>query len=246
MTRSGVLRAAVFAAFAAPLLGCGILPPLPSPLPSEWIPEVTPSPIDQDLLDSPFGFTPEERSAVRIRNLACEEYATGSGFILDEHTIVTNKHVVSDYTELEVLLSDGTDISVTSASVATIGDLALLTTVESLSPAVTLRSNPTVGEDITVVGYPEGLELTVTEGEVRGIVEDNLDNAEYIFATSAMVKPGSSGSAAFDNKGEVVGVMYAADEETGESYLIPVSILWDVIYYEKFRTELVPDCPTYE
>ena len=86
---------------------------------------------------------------MRIRNVTCGGVYTGSGFILDEHTIVTNHHVVANRGRLEVTLSDGTDIAVTGSTVATNADVATITTVETLSPAAILSDRPaeTEGHD---------------------------------------------------------------------------------------------------
>jgi S1-C subfamily serine protease len=221
--------------------GCGIVPTPPEGVPADWIPDVSPSPLDPDLVDSEFGFTPGEASAVRMRNNGCDDFSTGSGFVLDEHTIVTNKHVVSGYAELEISLSDGTTIDVASAEVATIGDLALVTTAESLDHAVTLGVDPELVDEVVVVGYPDGLQLTTSTGRVIDEVEDSLDNAETIFETTAAGEPGSSGSAVYGADGTVVGVLYAGDD-FGNSFIVPVSILRRMIDDATVRQTIDPAC----
>ena len=124
------------------LAGCGVLPPLPDPVPSDIVPT---SPVDLspaaggDAL-SPDGFDAVERMAVRIRNVGCEELSTGSGFAIDEHTLITNKHVVSDSKDLEVSTYDGHDITVgaTSPRLAFSGSRV----VPMTSPSVTVSSPP--------------------------------------------------------------------------------------------------------
>src|SRR5690606_14588897 len=81
---------------------------------------------------SPDGFDAVERMAVRIRNVGCEELSTGSGFAVDEHTLITNKHVVADSKELEVSTYDGHDITVGATSTAGLADLAVVRTTDPL------------------------------------------------------------------------------------------------------------------
>jgi S1-C subfamily serine protease len=208
------------------LTGCSALPVAPSELPEEWVPSISPSPLPSEQSDSPLGYSLGEQAAVRIRNVTCDGLYTGSGFILDEHTIVTNHHVVENPGRLEVTLSDGTDVSVTGSTYATNADVAIITTSESLSPSVTLADlSATRGDSITVVGYPDGDALVVSSGTIESLEDDTLDNASFVFSTTAEAAPGSSGSAVYDADGEVMGVLYAGDEEGGVTYVIPVVLL---------------------
>jgi S1-C subfamily serine protease len=212
--------------------GCGVLPPLPEPVPSDIVP-TTPADLSPaaggDAL-SPDGFDAVERMAVRIRNVGCEELSTGSGFAIDEHTLITNKHVVADSKDLEVSTYDGHDITVGATSTAGLADLAVVRTTDPLPSHPELaKADPEPGDHVTVVGYPAGGELTVTEGEVKGSTRDPLNaNLGEVLLTDAPVEPGSSGSAALDDKGRVIGVVYA---KTGDdnSLLVPLSTLQEML-----------------
>ncbi len=79
------------------------------------------------------------------------------------------------------------------------------------------------------MGYPEGGALTVTEGTVIGEATDPLHaNLGRVLVTDAPVEPGSSGSAALDPAGRVVGVVYAKTSD-GRSLLVPLSTLRQVL-----------------
>lgn len=224
------VRIVVLLATTLLIAGCGVLPGTPEPAPTDWIPSVSPSAISEGLLDSPLGFTPGERAAVRVRNDSCDELATGSGFVLDDHTIITNQHVVEDYGTLEVTTSDGRDVEVASVTTTTLADVAIITTVDALDwSAVLAGDDPGIGDDITVIGYPLGLELRSTTGMVVSREADSLDNADHVFITTALSEPGSSGSAAYNAAGEVFGVLYAGEDETKRSIIIPVSILRQIL-----------------
>jgi len=216
---------------AVPLLaalvgGCGVLPELPEPMPSSVVPSFAQQaePVGSENL-SPDGFDAVKRMAVRIRNVGCSSLSTGSGFALDDRTLITNKHVVEGSKSLQVLTYDGRDIKVETASAAGLADLAIVRTSDDLPSAPTLAAaDPVQGEAVTVVGYPEGGQLTVTQGTVVGTTTDPLhSNLGEVLVTDAQVEPGSSGSAALNADGEVIGVVYA--KSSNASLLVPVSTL---------------------
>ncbi|ACZ30344.1 peptidase S1 and S6 chymotrypsin/Hap [Xylanimonas cellulosilytica DSM 15894] len=232
-------RALLAAAAIAALAGCGTVPPfpgLPSAEPSavvasDLVPEAArqaaPSlaPSDAAAL-SPDGFDAVQRMAVRIRNIGCGELSTGSGFAIDANTLITNRHVVADAATLQVSTYDGRDVEVATASTAGLADLAVVRTEDALPSAPELgEEDPVLGERVTVVGYPEGGALTITQGTVIGTRSDPLnENLGEVLVTDARVEPGSSGSAALDDSGRVVGVVYAKTDD-GRSLLVPVSTL---------------------
>ncbi len=85
------------------------------------------------------------------------------------------------------------------------------------------------GDVVTVVGYPQGGSLTVTQGQVIGVTTDPINaNLGEVLVTDAPVEPGSSGSAVLDAQGRVVGVVYAKSA-SGQSYIVPVSTLTAVL-----------------
>ncbi len=234
--RHGLRRAAPALLLAAALAGCGVLPALPPPVPDDVVPtrvaRTAPAPLSADGTEglSPDGFDAVQRMAVRIRNVGCDGLSTGSGFAVDEHTLVTNRHVVADSEALEVSTYDGRDLEVSAAGSASLADLALVRTADPLPSYPTLADgDPRPGDDVTVVGYPEGGELTITAGTVIGPTTDPLhENLGEVLLTDAPVEPGSSGSAALDAKGRVIGVVYAKTSD-GRSLLVPLSTLERVL-----------------
>ncbi|MBO3087425.1 S1C family serine protease [Cellulomonas dongxiuzhuiae] len=210
------------------LAGCAYLPAPPPPVPTSVVPSAAPAPSATagGTQLSPDGFDAAQRMAVRIRNIGCGALSTGSGFALDEHTLVTNRHVVADSAELQLSTYDGRDVGAEAASTAGLADLAVVRTVDALPAAPVLAdADPQVGDAVTVVGYPLGRRLTVTDGSVVGAVTDPLHaNLGEVLVTDAPVEPGSSGSAALDAQGRVIGVVYAKNAD-GMSFLVPVSTL---------------------
>ncbi|WP_125775331.1 S1 family peptidase [Antribacter gilvus] len=211
--------------------GCGVLPELPDPVPLDIVPTLAPSLSAEDSANlSPDGFDAVQRMAVRIRNVGCTSLSTGSGFAVDEYTLITNKHVVADSDQLQVSTYDGRDIAVGTAATAALADLAVVRTRDPLPSYPELAGgDPVAGDPVTVVGYPEGGALTVTTGTVIGTAHDPLNaNLGEVLVTDAPVEPGSSGSAALDQAGRVIGVVYAKTAD-GQSLLVPLSTLQQML-----------------
>ncbi|ADG74517.1 peptidase S1 and S6 chymotrypsin/Hap [Cellulomonas flavigena DSM 20109] len=208
--------------------GCAWLPEPPPPVPTSVVPSVAAAPplAAAGTQLSPDGFDAAQRMAVRIRNIGCGGLSTGSGFALDEHTLVTNRHVVADSAELQLSTYDGRELAAEATSTAGLADLAVVRTVDPLPAAPQLAdADPQVGDAVTVVGYPLGRQLTVTDGRIMGAVTDPLHaNLGEVLVTDAPVEPGSSGSAALDAEGRVIGVVYAKNADD-MSFLVPVSTL---------------------
>ena len=230
MSRPGhrAVRGALSAAGAAVVLaGCALVPAMPGPTPTDLVPSEIPRAVPSTTGNlSPDGFDAAQRMAVRIRNVGCGSVSTGSGFAVDERTLITNRHVVADSAELQLSTYDGRDITATTASTAELADLAIVRTTDELPAVPELAADdPRPGDDVTVVGYPQGGRLTVTSGRVIGVTTDPLnENLGEVLVTDAPVEPGSSGSAVLDAEGRVAGVVYAKNT-ADQSFIVPVSTL---------------------
>jgi S1-C subfamily serine protease len=238
-------RRAIIAACAAAgiLAGCAAIPDAPSPLPSDYVPSVSVEDIEKPGNLGPDGFSAAQRMTVRVRNVGCDDLRTGTGFAYDAHTLITNRHVVEDTRKLEVTTYDGRTVSVTAASVAAVADLAIITTEESIGAgAVLAQEDPIEGDAITVVGYPNGRKLTTVSGVVLGTTGDPLGAAlGQVLATTAPVEPGSSGSPVLNERGEVVGVIYAKNEAE-QSFMVPVSLLRTLLEAEQLLVPQQQSC----
>ncbi|RPF22011.1 S1 family peptidase [Myceligenerans xiligouense] len=244
MRRGGGRVAALTALIAVATAGCGVLPALPEPVPSEIVPSRVSGlePAEGSDTISPDGFDAVQRMAVRVRNVGCDELSTGSGFAIDEHTLITNKHVVADSDNLQVSTYDGRDIDVGTAATAGLADLAIVRTRDALpSSPVLAEADPRQGDDVTIVGYPSGGELTISAGSVIGSTRDPLNaNLGEVLVTDAKVEPGSSGSAALDSRGRVIGVVYAKTADD-DSLLVPISTVRDMLA-DAAAFQNVPTC----
>lgn len=236
-TRSRGLPAAVALAVAAAaaVAGCGALPPLPGPEPTDLVPSAVPGAAPSATGNlSPDGFDAAQRMAVRIRNVGCSSLSTGSGFAIDATTLITNRHVVAKSANLQLSTYDGRDIAATAASTAALADLAIVRTVDKLPAFPELaKADPKPGDAVSIVGYPQGGQLTVTTGHVIGATTDPLnENLGQVLVADAPVEPGSSGSAVLDTDGRVIGVVYAKNSEN-MSFILPVSTLRTMLADQK-------------
>ncbi len=227
MSRARLLVGLTAATCAGVLAACGTLPPRPDPVPTslDAVQRRDQAPSSAGAL-SPDGFDAAQRMAVRIRNVGCGSLSTGSGFAIDDHTLVTNRHVVADSAALEISTYDGRDVRAQTASTAALADLAFVRTVDPLPAYGGLAPlDPVPGASVTVVGYPRGSRLTMTTGSVIGATTDPLhENLGEVLVTDAQVDLGSSGSPVLDAEGRVVGVVYAKGQD-GASFVVPVSTL---------------------
>jgi len=222
------------------LSACGVLPPMPGPLP-ELPATAAPSPSVPTAARhlSPDGFDVAERISVRVRSLGCFSLSTGSGFAVGPTTLVTNRHVVAEAAELALSTYDGRELGVRAASVAQIADLAVVRTDGDLPAVPELAAeDPVRGDTVTVVGYPQGGRLAATTGRVIARTTDPLNlHLGEVLVTDAAVEPGSSGSPVLDTDGRVVGVVYALND-AGQSFVVPVSTLRELLEDDEAFTEI--------
>ena len=134
----------------------------------------------------------------------------GSGFFVREGEIATNLHVIegaaSGYIKLvgEKRKYDIDGITAVDAR----RDLVVLKVSAVRSHVLSLGNSETVqvGEPVYVVGNPQGLEGTFSQGIVSSIRNVGTDKLLQI---TAPISPGSSGGPVLNAKGEVVGVSVA-------------------------------------
>lgn len=205
--------AVVMTASCLVLVGCSALVSPPPELDTDFVPEVTVSALSDPDIGAD-GFTIQEHHAVRIRVYTCDGWSMGSGWVLSDHEVVTNQHVVDDAYKLEVSTYDGRDYPVLTAQVAPVADLALLTLEPVFDDwASWTVAQPDAGDPIYLIGYPEGNALTTSDGNYTGLSADTVGSTtELVMEFTALVKHGNSGSALYNADGVVIGTVYAGDE----------------------------------
>ena len=129
----------------------------------------------------------------------------GSGVVIGPGTIVTNCHILAKARSIEVRrdkLSHAATLEHPDAE----RDLCILRVPGLAAPAVEIAdlSSLRVGSRAYVVGNPERLALTLSEGMISGLGSD--DARLPPIQTSAPMSPGLSGGGLFDELGRLVGV----------------------------------------
>ena len=163
------------------------------------------------------------------------EEGSGSGFLWDEHGhVVTNYHVVRTGTRFLVRFKNGTPRRAEFVGAAPDYDLAVLRLDPEgleLSPLPLGRSSELrVGQRSSAIGYPFGLDQTLTTGVISGLdrmIQSQGNIAIHgVIQTDAAINPGNSGGPLLDSSGRLIGVNTAiapgTGANTGVGFAVPV------------------------
>jgi serine protease Do len=135
----------------------------------------------------------------------------GSGVILrSDGYILTNNHVVSEASRIDVRLRSGKSFPATLVGADSATDLAMLKIdTRGLPPAEFASSeNARVGQFVIAIGSPFGLDYTVTTGVLSAKGRGGLGATEIedYLQTDASINPGNSGGPLVDLHGHVLGI----------------------------------------
>lgn len=149
----------------------------------------------------------------------------GSGVIISpDGYIISNNHVVSNATKLEVILSDKKKYTATLVGTDPSTDIALLKIEEKGLPFLHFSNSDLVevGQWVLAIGNPMGLNSTVTAGIIsaKGRSIDLLRSQsstpiESFIQTDAAINRGNSGGALVNTNGDLVGINSAISSSTG-------------------------------
>ena len=165
---------------------------------------------------------------------AASRTVCGSGFVVAGRRILTNAHVVSDATFIQVRRHGESErFAARVLHVSHDADLAILTVDEpgffdSLTP-LSLGGLPELREEVLVLGFPVGGDtLSVTRGVVSRIEHQVYvhDRSELLAGQiDGAVNPGNSGGPVLA-QGKVVGVaMQTAVGADNVAYMIPTPVV---------------------
>ncbi len=141
--------------------------------------------------------------------------ALGSGFIINpEGQILTNFHVISGSSDVEVTLPDQTTYKAKILVKDRQDDLALIKIEPRKKlPHLNLGDSDRiqVGQKVLAIGQPFGLKGTLTVGVVSAIgvgpiQGDNGVPLEDMIQTDAAINSGNSGGPLLDSQGNVIGI----------------------------------------
>ncbi len=149
------------------------------------------------------------------------EYASGSGFIIDEQGhVVTNNHVVEGAAAFQVRYSDGTIETATLVGTDPFQDVAVLQ-IDLASGAKVPgtvswgdSSQMRPGDEVVAIGTPYGeFNNTVSDGMIGAVDGDLNSGGGYslpnLIQHDAAIYPGNSGGPLLNMDGQVIGINVA-------------------------------------
>ena len=167
--------------------------------------------------------------------------SSGSGFIITEDGyVVTNYHVISGASSVQVTLYNGDTYDATVIGGDSDYDVAVLKIEASGLQSVTLgeSADVNVGDTVLAIGNPLG-ELTFSMSQ--GIVSScdraiNVDGTPFnMIQVDCSINPGNSGGPLVNLYGEVVGIVsakyssYSSTTVEGLGFAIPISDVRSII-----------------
>lgn len=174
---------------------------------------------------------------------APQKRGSGSGVVISaDGYIVTNNHVVDEADEISVTLNNKKDYKAKLIGKDPSSDLAVIKIEASGLDYLSFANSDDVhlGQWVLAIGYPLGLETTVTSGIVsaksRSLgINSRQSNSpvESFIQTDAAVNPGNSGGALVNTEGNVIGINSAIASPTGSyagySYAIPSNLVKKIV-----------------
>jgi S1-C subfamily serine protease len=154
--------------------------------------------------------------------------STGSGVVIDDKgDILTNLHVIHSTDRWVITFFDGSKSDAEVVNVQPENDLAVIrakTSPDDLKPA-TLASTAGLypGDTVVAVGFPFGIGPSVSSGVGAGLKREFDDPEDKdtpalknLIQFTAPVNPGNSGGPLVNRDGEVVGIVTAIYNPTGQ------------------------------
>jgi len=180
-----------------------------------------------------------QRSVVRVHGIGQPPQldldapqGVGTGVVIvDTGIILTNMHVVVGAERIKVRFSDGLESDATIIGLRPEHDLAVLQakTLPDDLPAATLRSTSdlAMGDEVIAVGFPFGIGPSVSAGVVSGLRREyRSEKGERLLTNliqfDAAVNPGNSGGPLLTTDGQVVGIVTAILNPTGQHVFVGI------------------------
>ncbi len=176
-----------------------------------------------------FGIKTEERTI---------EQNIGSGFVVDQGLIVTNKHVVSDNAADYRILTEQEEVyEVEDIYRDPVNDLAILKVETNLEPLELGDSDQLqVGQLAIAIGTALGqYRHTITTGVISGLgrgvraaspLQGYIEELDNVIQTDAAINPGNSGGPLLNSAGQVVGVNVAvAGGAENIGFALPINLV---------------------
>ncbi len=164
----------------------------------------------------------------------------GSGVIVDAGgDILTSLHVVTNATRIQVTFADGTKSDAQMVTFEAQNDIAVLRASQLPSQVVpAVLGNPgalRIGDEAYVVGNPLGLYSSLSAGVISGLdrsftPEKGTQRLQGLIQIDAAVNPGNSGGPLLNRYGQVVGIVTALVNPSGQDafagigFAVPINV----------------------
>ena len=183
-------------------------------------------------------------SVVRVGNLkrnsegVLVQVGIGSGAVIDagKGYILTNAHVVEGGDDFLITIPDGRVVSALLVGIDTPTDIAVLQADDLRVDAVSIGDSDTlrVGDLVFAVGYPLGLQESLSLGIISGLGRsDSNASLQNFIQTDAAINSGNSGGPLLDSRGYLIGVNAAivssGGGNLGIAYSIPSNLAIQVV-----------------
>ena len=182
---------------------------------------------DADLANNPV-VAATKSSVVTIRAVApsCQKELQGSGFVVSDHSVMSNAHVVAGSNSVTVQDTDGNSHDATVVSYDPAVDIAILDVPGLPAPPLAFANAPAAtGTDALVMGFPDAGSFEATPARIREVVELNGPDiyrtttvTRQVYTIRGTVRQGDSGGPLLDLNGQVLGVVFGMavdDPDTG-------------------------------
>lgn len=188
------------------------------------------------------------QSVVQVYGTAakCAQNQTGSGFVAQPGTVVTNAHVVAGVDQPVVETRDGRAYPARTMQYDAASDLAVLRVPDLPEAPLSINETVSQGEAVSFAGYPLGGPYTLRAATVQGQAVAPVQNVttgetqtRSIIQIAGKVEQGNSGGPLLDADGHVVGVVFAKAVQDQVGYAIPVDRVREVLTAAGDSTESV-------
>jgi S1-C subfamily serine protease len=152
-------------------------------------------------------------------------FSTGSGVVIQQNYILTNRHVVDDDTfgpADQVMIVDPSDpdhaheLDAQIVAMAPDVDLAIVRCDTLNAPACPLGGAPQRSEDVIILGFPHTQQLGRDLKTTKGVVTALPDRSHFdMYLFDAEVNPGNSGGPVCSNRGSVFAIATHAYARVG-------------------------------
>ncbi|MFT4246394.1 MAG: MarP family serine protease [Micrococcaceae bacterium] len=190
-------------------------------------------------------------SILKITGLAsqCSQLKSGSGFVVADHKVMTNAHVVAGMQKVQVETPDGTKYRANVVDFQPDKDIAVLDAPTLTAPPIPVTADVRRNTDVVFAGYPLGgpyksqparVDL-VTQTMMKNIYETD-STATPIYVIAGNVQKGNSGGPLLDKNGNVVGMIFGKSLDDNKSgYALTATEIHDDA---QKATQNLPEVPT--